>query len=220
MELVKGACRERIYPVGRMDRSTTGLLFFTNDGALAKNLPHPRHGVRKIYHAESDKTLRQEDFEKILGGVILEDGKAEVDELFYVEGENKKIGITLHVGKNRIVRRIFESLDYRVTRLDRVNYAGLTKKDLLRGRWRMLTEKEVGFLKMIAGRENKLFLPLISEPTFSPMLAHQISRCETSGGLWRFSCNLSLSPIHSRNFFMVKSIAHYRINLTKKSRCA
>jgi len=150
MALIANACKERIYPVGRLDRATTGLLLFTNDGEIAKKLMHPRYGVKKIYHVELDKGLTKADMEKIRNGVELEDGVAEVDEIAYDEGGNDKkcIGIEIHLGKNRIVRRIFESLDYKVLKLDRVFYAGLTKKDLPRGRWRFLTSMEISMLKM------------------------------------------------------------------------
>lgn len=152
MELIKNACKERVYPVGRLDRSTTGLLLFTNDGELAKKLMHPKHGVKKIYHVELDKNLSKPDMEKIVNGIELEDGMAQVDELAYDgDGRDKKnIGLEIHSGKNRIVRRIFESLGYKVVKLDRVYYAGLTKKDLPRGRWRLLSNIEISMLKMIS----------------------------------------------------------------------
>lgn len=148
MELVKSASRERIYPVGRLDRNTTGLLLMTNDGELAQKLAHPKHEVTKLYHVTLDKTLRKADFEQILAGLELEDGPVQVDDLAYVEGATKKeVGIEIHSGKNRIVRRIFESLGYEVVKLDRSIYAGLTKKDLPRGRWRYLTDEEIKRLK-------------------------------------------------------------------------
>ncbi len=152
MVLIKDACKERIYPVGRLDRATTGLLLFTNDGDLAKKLMHPRYGVKKIYHVELDKNLTRIDMEKVISGIELDDGKAEVDEIaFDGDGKDKKcIGIEIHSGKNRIVRRIFESMGYRLTKLDRVYYAGLTKKDLPRGRWRLLSKIEISMLKMIS----------------------------------------------------------------------
>ena len=151
MMLMDSACRERIYPVGRLDRNTTGLLLFTNDGELAKRLTHPSTGVYKIYHVELDKPVSREDMKKMLEGIELEDGPIKVDDVQYVEGMNDKriVGVALHSGKNRIVRRIFEHLGYEVHKLDRVVFAGLTKKDLPRGRYRELTAKEVGFLKMI-----------------------------------------------------------------------
>ncbi len=151
MQLVNNACPERIYPVGRLDRNTTGLLLFTNDGELAKKLTHPSHKVRKIYHVGLNKALVKNDFEKIAIGMELEDGFIKVDGISYVEGSDsqKEIGIEIHSGRNRIVRRIFELLGYDVVKLDRVAFAGLTKKDIPRGRYRHLKEKEIGFLKMV-----------------------------------------------------------------------
>jgi len=151
LELVAGACRERIYPVGRLDRATTGLLMFTNDGELTKKLTHPRYGVRKIYHVSLDKPLKHTDMDRIKDGLELEDGPIKVDEVSYVgDGADKhEVGVEIHSGKNRIVRRIFESLGYNVRKLDRVVFGPLTKKDMARGRWRMLTDSEVGMLKMI-----------------------------------------------------------------------
>lgn len=150
MELISSASNNRLYPVGRLDRNTTGLLLFTNDGDLAKKLTHPKHGVRKIYHVFLDKNVTIADIRKIREGLELEDGKIEVDEVDYVSGASKKeIGIEIHSGKNRIVRRIFEHLGYEVSKLDRVVFAGLTKKDLPRGHWRFLTEQEVINLGMI-----------------------------------------------------------------------
>jgi 23S rRNA pseudouridine2605 synthase len=152
LELVQGACKERIYPVGRLDRSTTGLLLFTNDGELTKKLTHPRYGIRKIYHVELDKPLKRQDLDQISEGLELEDGQIKVDEITYVgDGKDKtQIGVEIHSGKNRIVRRIFEHLGYNVRKLDRVMFGSLTKKDLSKGRWRFLTEAEVGMLKMIS----------------------------------------------------------------------
>lgn len=150
MELVSSASNNRLYPVGRLDRNTTGLLLFTNDGDLAKKLTHPRHGVRKIYHVFLEKNVTIADLRKIREGLELEDGKIEVDEVDYVSGASKKeVGIEIHSGKNRIVRRIFEHLGYEVSKLDRVVFAGLTKKDLPRGHWRYLTQQEVINLGMI-----------------------------------------------------------------------
>ncbi len=151
MSLVENACRERIYPVGRLDRHTTGLLLFTNDGEMAKKLMHPKFQIKKIYHVYLDKNLTKNDFQKIAEGLELDDGFIRPDGLAYVADVNdkKQVGIELHSGKNRIVRRIFEHLGYRVVKLDRVVYAGLTKKDLPRGKWRFLTEKEIIFLKRI-----------------------------------------------------------------------
>lgn len=150
MHLVRNACKERIYPVGRLDRNTTGVLLFTNDGDMAKRLTHPKHNTRKLYHVELNKSLTKSDMEKIALGIELDDGIIKVDEVSYVQDSDskKEIGIQIHSGRNRIVRRIFESLGYDVKKLDRVVFAGLTKKDLPRGRWRHLTEKEIGFLKM------------------------------------------------------------------------
>ena len=151
MSLIEKATDDRVYPVGRLDMKTTGLLLFTNDGDLAKKLTHPKHRVRKVYQVSLDKPLTKSDMQKIIDGMELEDGLIQVDKVAYVEGtENKKeIGIQIHSGRNRIVRRIFEELGYEVVRLDRVVFAGLTKKDLARGRWRRLTPKEVEFLMML-----------------------------------------------------------------------
>jgi 23S rRNA pseudouridine2605 synthase len=149
MTLVSKACRERIYPVGRLDRETTGLLLFTNDGDMAKKLTHPRYQARKLYHVELHKPVAKEDLEKLLKGVDLEDGRTQVDKAEYVEEKSaREVGIELHSGKNRIVRRLFEALGYTVLKLDRVQFSGLTKKDLPRGMYRHLTEQEVAFLKM------------------------------------------------------------------------
>ena len=151
MELVTNACTERIYPVGRLDRNTTGLLLFTNDGDLAKKLMAPRHNVSKLYHVELDKPLTKTDLLRIAEGVELEDGIAEIDEIAWVtDAESKKeVGIKIHSGKNRIVRRIFESTGYEVVKLDRVIFAGLTKLNLTRGKWRHLTPKEIALLKAV-----------------------------------------------------------------------
>lgn len=150
MQLIRKACTERVYPVGRLDRNTTGLLLLTNDGKMAKRLTHPKHEIKKLYHVFLDKALTKKDMMRIAEGMELEDGLLRVDKIAYVEGaENRReIGLELHSGRNRIVRRLFEHLGYDVVRLDRVMFAGLTKKDLPRGKWRFLTEKEVGFLKM------------------------------------------------------------------------
>ncbi|QNL50064.1 rRNA pseudouridine synthase [Olivibacter sp. SDN3] len=148
MHLVEKASKERIYPVGRLDRNTTGLLLLTNDGNLAEKLSHPRNSIMKIYQVELNKNLTQGDFNKIGFGLELEDGFIKPDDISYVVGASKKeVGIQIHSGKNRIVRRIFESLGYDVLKLDRVIYANLTKKDLPRGRWRYLEEKEIVQLK-------------------------------------------------------------------------
>jgi 23S rRNA pseudouridine2605 synthase len=149
MDLVKNACKERIYPVGRLDRNTTGVLLLTNDGDLASKLTHPKYDKKKIYQVTLDKPLEQADFDTLLQGVTLEDGEMKADDLNYIDEENaRKIGIEVHSGKNRIVRRLFEHLGYRVVRLDRVYFAGLTKKNLKRGQWRFLSEKEVSMLRM------------------------------------------------------------------------
>jgi 23S rRNA pseudouridine2605 synthase len=151
MSLVEKACKERIYPVGRLDRNTTGLLLFTNDGDMTKKLTHPSFGARKIYHVELDKPLARNDMQSLLDGIELEDGFTRFDDIQFVEYYNDKkvVGVELHSGKNRIVRRMFEAMGYYVTKLDRVSFAGLTKKDLPRGRCRFLTEKEINFLKML-----------------------------------------------------------------------
>lgn len=149
MDLVRGACRERIYPVGRLDRHTTGILLLTNDGELAKKLTHPGHKVAKIYHAQLDKPLTQNDMRDISKGVTLKDGNVEVDEILYTDHSDlTMIGLQIHSGQNRVVRRIFEHFGYKVKKLDRVSFAGLTKKNVPRGRWRHLTEKEINMLKM------------------------------------------------------------------------
>ena len=148
MHLIDGACKERIYPVGRLDRQTTGVLLFTNDGDMAKRLTHPSHGARKIYHVTLDKNITKGDLRDIAGGVELEDGFVHVDEVNVIAGTKDEIGIQLHSGMNRVVRRIFEKFGYNVVKLDRVLFAELTKKNLSRGHWRRLTDKEVDFLKM------------------------------------------------------------------------
>jgi 23S rRNA pseudouridine2605 synthase len=146
MDLIAKATTDRVYPVGRLDRETMGLLLFTNDGKLAEKLSHPSHKVKKVYQMTLNKDLTQEHFEKIKAGFDLEDGPVKVDELAYV-GDAREIGIELHIGRNRIVRRIFEHFGYQVDRLDRVYYAGLTKKAIARGKWRLLEPKEVMALK-------------------------------------------------------------------------
>lgn len=149
MDLVKGACPERIYPVGRLDRNTTGVLLLTNDGDLASKLTHPKFLKKKIYHVFLDKKVTAHDLQQILNGVQLEDGEVRADAIEYADERDKsQVGIEIHSGKNRIVRRIFESLGYRVVKLDRVQFAGLTKKNVRRGDWRYLTEKEVDMLRM------------------------------------------------------------------------
>jgi 23S rRNA pseudouridine2605 synthase len=150
MDLVANATKERIYPVGRLDRNTTGLLLFTNDGELAKKLTHPKHNVRKLYHASLDRKLDLKDLEKLRGDVIIEGRKVFIDAVSYIDNEPKtEIGIEIHSGRNRIVRKIFEHVGYKVTKLDRVVFAELTKKNLPRGRWRELTNLEVTNLHSI-----------------------------------------------------------------------
>ena len=149
MDLVKDACPERIYPVGRLDRNTTGVLLLTNDGEMASKLTHPKFLKKKVYHVYLDKNVTMHDMQQIASGIELEDGEIHADAIEYADDHDKsQVGIEIHSGKNRIVRRIFESLGYRVTKLDRVQFAGLTKKNLRRGDWRFLTEKEVDMLRM------------------------------------------------------------------------
>ena len=149
MDLVKNACDERIYPVGRLDRNTTGVLLLTNDGDLASKLTHPKYVKKKIYHVWCDKDIAEEDMQRIADGIELEDGPIHADAISYATmTDRNQAGIEIHSGRNRVVRRIFESLGYHVTKLDRVYFAGLTKKNLPRGRWRYLTQEEVNFLKM------------------------------------------------------------------------
>jgi 23S rRNA pseudouridine2605 synthase len=149
MDLVKDACPERIYPVGRLDRNTTGVLLLTNDGDLASKLTHPKFLKKKVYHVYLDKPVAAHDLQQIADGITLEDGEIHADAIEYADEHDKKqVGIEIHSGKNRIVRRIFEALGYRVTKLDRVQFAGLTKKNLRRGDWRFLSEKEVDMLRM------------------------------------------------------------------------
>ncbi|WP_372792528.1 pseudouridine synthase [Lutibacter sp.] len=150
MELIANASKERIYPVGRLDRNTTGLLLFTNDGELAKKLTHPKHNIQKLYHASLDKKLAMSDMQKIADGFILDEKRVLVDEISYIINQPKsEIGVKIHSGRNRIVRRIFEHFNYSVVKLDRVIFAGLTKKDLPRGHYRHLTELEVSNLMML-----------------------------------------------------------------------
>ena len=149
MDLVRNACPERIYPVGRLDRNTTGVLLLTNDGELATRLTHPKFLKKKIYHVTTYQNVTATDLRQIAEGVILEDGEIRADAVEYCSDTDKKqVGIEIHSGKNRIVRRIFESLGYKVVKLDRVYFAGLTKKNVKRGDWRYLTEKEVNMLRM------------------------------------------------------------------------
>jgi len=148
VDLIKNICKERVFPVGRLDRGTTGVLLLTNDGDLTKKLTHPRYSKKKVYHVLLDKNLRQDDMYALTKGIELEDGMSAVDEISYNSPDDKKqIGIELHSGKNRVIRRMFEHLGYKVLKLDRVYFAGLTKKGLTRGQWRYLTEAEVNMLK-------------------------------------------------------------------------
>ncbi len=150
LDLLGNTFKERLYPVGRLDRNTTGLLLLTNDGDLTKKLSHPKHGVRKIYHVHLDKPVTQNDLIHIAKGVSIDDKILRPDRIEYANPDNKReVGIELHSGQNRVVRRIFEQVGYRVTKLDRVVFAGLTKKDLPRGKWRKLSQKEVNYLKML-----------------------------------------------------------------------
>ena len=148
MHLIEGACKERVYPVGRLDRNTTGVLLLTNDGDITARLTHPKYGVKKIYHVTLNKGLRADHFREIIEGVELEDGKIQADDLQFPGESRKEVGIEIHSGRNRIVRRLFEHLGYEVIKLDRVSFAGLTKKDISRGKWRFLSPKEINFLHM------------------------------------------------------------------------
>jgi 23S rRNA pseudouridine2605 synthase len=151
MSLLRGIGDARVFPVGRLDRHTTGLLLLTNDGGLAKKLTHPTHGVKKLYHVHLDKTLKAADMRKLVEGVDLEDGPMKVDEISYVNAakDKKQVGVEIHSGKNRVVRRLFAHLGYEVVKLDRVLFAGLSKKDLPRGKWRHLSTQELSTLKML-----------------------------------------------------------------------
>ncbi len=149
LDLVRGCCPERIYPVGRLDRNTTGVLLFTNDGALAEALTHPSYNRKKVYHIFLNKNLKTGDLEQISNGIELDDGFIRPDSIQYTDAKDKKqVGMEIHSGRNRIVRKIFEHLDYRIEKLDRVYFAGLTKKGVSRGHWRHLTDKEIAMLKM------------------------------------------------------------------------
>lgn len=152
MDIVKNACEERVFPVGRLDRNTTGVLLITNDGDLAKKLTHPSHKQKKIYQVSLNRPLSKADMLKIAEGIELEDGLIAVDAISYIEDNKSEIGIEIHSGKNRIVRRIFEHLGYDIKKLDRVFMAGLTKKNLPRGKWRLLSDKEIAFLKILTGK--------------------------------------------------------------------
>lgn len=147
MSLVEGACKERVYPVGRLDRQTTGVLLFTNDGDLAKKLTHPKYDHKKIYHVFLDKPLAEENRQAIENGMELEDGFIKADEIRYASDDKTEVGIEIHSGRNRVVRRIFEHFGYQIVKLDRVYFAGITKKNVPRGKWRFLTQAEVDILK-------------------------------------------------------------------------
>jgi 23S rRNA pseudouridine2605 synthase len=156
LQLIKSATEERVYPIGRLDRNTSGVLLLTNDGDLTQKLSHPSFEIKKVYEAKLDKPLTKGDFDKILKGLILEDGQVHVDTLAYADSKDKSIiGIEIHSGRNRIVRRIFEHLSYDVKALDRVMYAGLTKKNVERGKWRYLSEKEIRLLKYMNASKKK-----------------------------------------------------------------
>ena len=148
MDIIAGKCAQRVYPVGRLDKTTTGVLLLTNDGALTEQLTHPSYNRKKIYQVDLHKNLKKTDLETLISGVELEDGPAHVDEISYIDENESKVGVEIHSGRNRIIRRMFEHLGYSVKRLDRVYFAGLTKKNLRRGAWRYLTPKEVAMLKM------------------------------------------------------------------------
>ena len=148
MDLIAGKCSQRVFPVGRLDKATTGVLLMTNDGEIAEKLSHPSNLQKKIYHVFLDKNLSGSDFKQLIDGVVLEDGMVQADALSYIEEDKSQIGLEIHSGRNKVVRRMFEQLGYRVKKLDRVFYAGLTKKNLRRGQWRFLTEQEISMLKM------------------------------------------------------------------------
>ena len=148
MSLIKDACKERVYPIGRLDRQTTGILLFTNDGDLSKKLTHPKYEHKKIYHVFLNRPLEPQDMENIAKGIELEDGPVKADEISYVSTDQMQVGIEIHSGRNRIGRRIFEHLGYQIEKLDRVYFAGITKKNLPRGRWRFLTQEEIRILKI------------------------------------------------------------------------
>lgn len=147
IDLLKGECKERVYPVGRLDKNTTGVLLLTNDGNLTKELTHPSYAKKKIYHVFLDKPCKEEDLEKLANGIELEDGPIHADEVSFVDDKGMEVGVELHSGRNRIVRRMFDALGYEVVKLDRVYFAGLTKMGLRRGFWRYLTPREVGALR-------------------------------------------------------------------------
>lgn len=171
LELIKKATTERVYPVGRLDRNTSGVLLLTNDGDLTQKLSHPSYEIRKIYEVKLDKVLSKDDFEKIIGGLVLEDGPIQPDSLAYADSKDRSvIGIEIHSGRNRIVRRIFEHLGYDVKGLDRVMYAGLTKKNVERSKWRYLSEKEIRLLKyMNESKRHKQSPESITPPAAQPV---------------------------------------------------
>ena len=148
LDLIGDKCPQRIFPVGRLDRNTTGVLLLTNDGELCEQLTHPSYSKKKIYHVRLNRNVKVADLRKLVDGVELEDGMMQVDEIAYVDGEKSEVGLEIHSGRNRVVRRLFEALNYQVKTLDRVYFAGLTKKNLKRGQWRFLTEKEINILRM------------------------------------------------------------------------
>ena len=148
VSLVSGQCKERVYPVGRLDKATTGVLLLTNDGELADKLTHPSYEKKKIYHVHLDKNFKQTDFSQLLSGITLEDGFIQADAISFVDEDKAQVGVEIHSGRNRIIRRMFEHLGYKVKKLDRVYFAGLTKKNLRRGQWRFLTSQEVAMLQM------------------------------------------------------------------------
>jgi len=149
MDLIVKSCSERLFPIGRLDKNTTGVLLFTNDGDLSQKLIHPKNRIKKVYHVGIDKKIREDDYNTIKKGFYLEDGEVIVDDIQIVNNsQNKELLITLHSGRNRIVRRIFEFFEYKVIKLDRIVFAGISKKKVVRGKWRFLNKKEIGFLKM------------------------------------------------------------------------
>ncbi len=182
LELIQKATDERVYPIGRLDRNTSGVLLLTNDGDLTQKLSHPSYQIKKIYEAKLDKVLTRADFDKIIGGLVLEDGPVHVDSLAYADSKDKSIiGIEIHSGRNRIVRRIFEHLGYDVKGLDRVMYAGLTKKNVERSKWRYLSEKEIRLLKYM--NESKKKNKQAEQPSGKPTLKN--NKTETTDKSWK-----------------------------------
>jgi 23S rRNA pseudouridine2605 synthase len=183
LDLIRHATPERVYPIGRLDRNTSGVLLLTNDGDLAQKLAHPSHEVKKIYHVTLDKALTKADFDKIIQGVTLDDGLATVDAIAYADAKDKsQVGLEIHSGRNRIVRRIFEHLGYDVRGLDRVMYAGLTKKNVQRGKWRLLTEKEIRILKYLNAAGRGAPAPRGSSTGVKPSLAEATSDAQPVKG--------------------------------------